>query len=101
VLAGKEHALEVHVEDLIPDLFFEMDRAAVAGPDPDVVVEDIDSPKVMFRGGSHRLTICFVGDVGLKYFGLAPLAAYQLLGLLGGLENSVDEQDARPLAGKK
>ncbi len=60
-----------------------MDRTAVAGADPDVVVEDVETPEVIERRRDHRGAILVLRDVRGHHDGLATRLADLALRLGG------------------
>src|SRR5262249_4219459 len=71
---------------------------ALAGLDPDVVVEDVEPAPAGDRRLDHRAALVGAGDVGRVSRCLAALGADQPDRLLRALEHLIDAEDTRALA---
>src|SRR6266571_4096515 len=98
VLASEKNALQVHGEDTIPGVFFEMGHARVAVPDAYVVVEDIDAAEALDASVRDPLAVLLPRRVRLEGDGLTALLCDQLASVFGRLEAPIYQQHPGPFA---
>jgi hypothetical protein len=101
VLAGQKHALQIDVEDVLPDVLGEVSRARVAAADPYVVVQDVDPPVRVDTRLDERLTIGLARDVGFERRRLSAFVLDHRLRLIRGRKVTVDEQHVRALSSEQ
>jgi hypothetical protein len=97
MLAGHEHAFQVHRHQLVPNAGVHVDGLAVAFGAPDVVVQDVDAAVALDASGSDGGAVGLLRDVRPQHRSGAAVAGHRCPRGFRPLLVDIDQQQRRSL----